>query len=349
MSLRAIEQNFNGATTPIASYDSTKTNLGTLMIQKTGPNPEDNFVGPLPVAVARPMEESVPVAMMYPSIITYSSTIDWVFLTENLATASAARRIFLYEYNKVLGTYSWKGHITATLPSAANANTTRGFKALRYLHTTGTVSVAAPVSFYALGTSVALATTGVVTGVGTTFTIGMVGKMIGFGSTNPAQINCWYPIIAFTSTTSITVSGASNAIAASANYVIADCIVTGTNTKFVDEGIAAGTNVTGVAGGFGPRIGFGSTDPTQITQWFQIGSINSGTSLNLTTSPGVIPAGTPYVIEELRFAFAITQATAPTNGGLFLLKGACYLDFQTSTTAGPLVFPAIARDRKSVV
>ena len=94
MSLRAVEHIFNGATTPIASYDSTKTNLGTLMIQKSGPNPEDNFVGPFPVAVARPMEESTATAMMYPHAITYSSTIDWVFLIEN-GVAAAKKYIFM--------------------------------------------------------------------------------------------------------------------------------------------------------------------------------------------------------------------------------------------------------------
>ncbi len=337
MALRATEHRFTGSTTPISSYDSTKTNLGTLMIQKSGINPEDNYAGPLPVTVARPAEESTAVAMMYPHIIQFSSTIDWVFLTENLASATAARRIFLYEYNKVSSTYNWKGFITATLPSAANANTTRGFRALRYLHTTGTVAVAAPASVYATGT-VAMAVSGVVTGVGTTFTSAMVGKMIGFGSTNVAQINCWYPIITFTNTTSITVSGASSAIPASTTFVIASCTVTGSSTQFTSELIAAGTGATAVAGGLGPRIGFGSTDPTQIVNWYQIGSIASNTSLNITTSPGVIAAGTSYVIEELRFALAVSQATAPTNGGLFLLKGASYLDF---TTAGN-TFPAIA-------
>jgi len=336
MSLRAVEHIFNGDTTPITSYDSTKTNLGTLMVQKSGTNPEDNYVGPLPIAIARPLEESTPLAMMYPHVMTYNSTTDWVFLIQNSAAANASRSIFLYEYNKLTSIYNWKGFITATLGSAT-AHTIRGFRALRYLHTTGTVAVAAPVSFYAAGTSVALAVTGVVTGVGTTFTSSMVGKMIGFGSTNVAQINCWYPIITFTSTTSITVSGASSAIAASANYVIASCTVTGTGTKFVDEGIAAGTTVTAVAGGLGPRIGFGSTDPTQITSWYHIGAIASDTSINLTTSPGVIEAGTPYVIEELRFAIVATNATA-TNAGLHLLKGVGYHDF---TTAG-ITFPSIA-------
>ena len=340
MSLRATEHIFTGATTPIASYDSTKTNLGTLMVQKTGLTPQDNFVGPLPVAITRPMEESTAVAMMFPHVITYSSTVDWVFMIEN--TAAAAKRIFLYEYDKVNSIYTRNGFITATTPQATNVN--RGFRALRYLHTTGTVAVAAPVSFYSAGTSVALAVTGVVTGVGTTFAATMVGKMIGFGSTNVAQINCWYPIITFTSTTSITVSGASSAIAASANYVIASCTVTGTGTQFVTELIAAGTASTSVAGGGGPRIGFGSTDPTQITQWYQIGAIASDTSLNLTTSPGIIPAGTAYVIEELRFAIALTNTTA-TNGGLFLLKGASHLDFTTAGTTFPSIASAIDNQR----
>jgi hypothetical protein len=340
MALRAVEHIFNGATTPISSYDPTRTNLGTLMIQKSGVNPEDNFVGPLPVAIARPVEESTPVPMVYPHAITYSATIDWVFLLEN--GIAAAKRIFLYEYNKTNSTYSWKGFITATTPQATNVN--RGFRAIRYLHTTGTVAVSAPVSFYAAGTSVALAVTGVVTGVGTTFTIGMVGKMIGFGSTNVDQINCWYPIISFTSTTVITVSGASSAVAASANYVIANCTVTGTGTQFVTEGMAAGTTVTGVAGGLGPRIGFGSTNPTQITNWYHIGAIASNTSLNLTASPGIVATGTEYVIEELQFAITLTNTTI-ANGGLFILKGAGYHDFTTAGTTFPSIASAIDNQR----
>ncbi len=331
MAIRAVEHIFNGDTTPIASYDSTKTNLGTLMIQKSGPNPEDNFVGPLPITVARPVEESTGVAMMYPHAMTYSSTIDWVFLIENSVTA--AKRIFLYEYNKTLATYNWKGFITMTTPTATNV--TRGFRALRYQHSTGTVAVAAPSSVYSTGT-VTVTIAGLVTHSGTGFLATYVGKMIGFGSTNVAQINCWYPIISFATTATMNILGASSAYAAGTAFVIADCIVTGTGTLFQTDGIAAGTATTAIAGGLGPRIGFGSTDPTQITQWYHIGRIASDASLGLTTSPGVIPAGTPYVIEELRFAIALTNTTV-ANGGLYLLKGAGYHDF---TTAGS-TFPSI--------
>jgi hypothetical protein len=327
-----------GSTYIITGYDSTKTSIGPSMIQKSGYNPEDNFIGPFPVPVARPYEESTIISGMYPHVISVSSTIDWVFLTENMITATAARRVILYEFNKTSFTYNWKGFITATFPSAL-ANVTRGFRALRYLHTTGTVAVAAPVSVYATGT-VTVAIAGTVTHSATGFLPAHVGLMIGFGSTNPAQINCWYPIISNTSTSVLVAAGISSAYAALTPFVIASSVVTGTNTKFVEEGIAAGANAISAAGlssGLGPRIGFGSTDPTQITQWYQIGRITSDTSINLVTSPGVIAAGTPYVIEELRFVWTLTNATA-INGGLFLLKGVGYMDF---TTAGNL-FPTIA-------
>ncbi len=341
MALRAVEHIFTGATTPIASYDSTKTNLGTLMIQKSGPNPEDNFVGPLPVAVARPMEESTSVAMVFPSIINYSSTIDWVFLVE--AAVATTRRIFLYEYDKTLATYNWKGFITMTTP---NAGTTanRGFSALRYLHTTGTVAVAAPVSVYSTGT-VTVSTAGLVTHSATGFLASYVGYMIGFGSTNVAQINCWYPIISFATTATMNILGASSAYAAGTSFVIASCTVTGTSTLFTTDLIAAGTASTAIAGGLGPRIGFGSTDPTQITQWYHIGKITSDTSIGLTTSPGVIPAGTSYVIEELRFALAISNSTTAANGGLFLLKGAGYHDFTTAGSTFPAITSAVKNER----
>ncbi len=302
---------FTGSTTPIASYDSTKTNLGTLIVQKTGTAATDKYVGPLPVAVALPMQEVVDTVgtvqvtttavtgsstnfqtsmigmsigfgstdpakvtawysisarasttgitlgssagtvaagtsyvivyntpMMYPHAITYSSTIDWVFMIENLATGVAPREICLYEYNKTTSAYTWKGFIIATL-TTATAHTLRGFRALRYLHTTGTVEV---------------------------------------------------------STTAVTGSG----------------------TKFQSEGVAVGA-----------RIGFGSTDPTAIVSWYVISAVGSDTSITLSTSAGTVTAGSAYVIEELRFAITATNGTL-ANGGLHLVKGVNYSDFTTN-------------------
>ena len=42
-------------------YDPSKLGLGPLIVQRTGASPEQRFVGPLPIAVARPMEETIPI------------------------------------------------------------------------------------------------------------------------------------------------------------------------------------------------------------------------------------------------------------------------------------------------
>jgi hypothetical protein len=317
MALRAIKHLFTGSTTLISAYDPNKTNIGSLIVQKTGPNPVDKFIGPATVGVARPMQEVVDtvgtvtvsatavtgsstnfttsmigmligfgstnparvtvwysisarasatgitlsstagtivagtayvvvsnIPAMYPHVITFSSTVDWVFLIENLATAVAPRRILMYEYTKATSVYTWKGFVITTLTSAT-AHTLRGFRALRYVHSTGTVGVSATA-------------------------------------------------------------------------------VTGTGTKFVDDGIAVGA-----------RIGFGFTDPTAIVSWFVISAIGSDTGITLATSAGSVSAGTPYVIEELRFAITATNATT-TNGGLHVVKGVNYADFVTTGTTIPV-------------
>lgn len=84
----------------------------------------------------------------------------------------------------------------------------------------------------------------------------------------------------------------------------------------------------------GSRIGFGSTNPNQITQWFQISAIGSDTSITLTTSAGTVASGTPYVIQDLMIVQATTNATA-TNGGLFVTKGLQFADFTNPATTIP--------------
>lgn len=84
----------------------------------------------------------------------------------------------------------------------------------------------------------------------------------------------------------------------------------------------------------GSRIGFGSTDPTQITTWYQISAIGSDTSITLTASAGTISAGTSYVIQDFMIVQATTNATA-TNGGLFITKGLRFEDFNNPATAIP--------------
>ena len=241
MALRAVEHLFTGTTTPYTSYDSTLTNLGTLIQQKTGATDLDKFAGPMPIGLARPMEASTSIAVAFPHVIAYSSDIHWVFLIEN-STAAATRRIIKYTYQISTGVFTWDGFITLTFPAATN-HTVRGFRMTRDLYTTGTASVS--------GTA-----------------------------------------------------------------------VTGSGTSWSSDRLAVGS-----------RIGFGSTDPTQITTWYEISAIGSNTGITLTTSAGVISSG-PYVIEDLRAIVTTTNATV-TNGGLFVAKGLRELIFNPTGTTIP--------------
>lgn len=104
------------------------------------------------------------------------------------------------------------------------------------------------------------------------------------------------------------------------NYTTGTVGVSGTAVTGSGTSWATGLSV-------GSRIGFGSTDPTQITTWYEISAISSDTSITLTTSAGTISSGTAYVIQDLMLVHATTNATT-TNGGLFVTKGLQWDDFQ---------------------
>jgi len=212
----------------VDAYDQTKLGLGKLMVQNTGAGATDKWLGPLPIALIRPMEYSTTIPGIFPWAMQWSSTEDWVFLVDN-AAAAATRRLMIATFNRSTGAFNVVGFITITFPTATNF-TIRGLRMTYDTYSTGTVS--------ASGTAV--------TGSGT----------------------AWQ-----------------------------------TNRMCV-----------------GNRIGFGSTDPTQISTWYEIGAIGSDTSITLTTSAGTVTGGTAFVIEDLRAVIAATNATA-TNGGLFVVKG----------------------------
>jgi hypothetical protein len=221
MATKAINFKFTGLTTPISSYDQNKTNLGTLIKQYTGALSTDKFAGPSKIGITRPMEQSVAIPGIYPHVITFSDTIDWVFLADNSA-AAVTRRIILYEYNKSDSTFNWKGFLTLTYPAVTN-HTIRGFRVSRELYTTGTIS--------ASGTSV--------TGTSTLWQSDRlsVGCRIGFGSTNPNLISTWYEISSIVSDTSITLTTSAGTITSGTPYVIEDIIlITSTTNATVTNG-----------------------------------------------------------------------------------------------------------------
>jgi hypothetical protein len=228
MSFTAQEIRF-GEYPATGSYDMDKVTLSSLMTSVNGMLAEGKWAGPLPISIARPLEQSIPVAMAYPHVIQVSPTLFWVFLIEN-GTAAVTRRLSLYTYDTTTRAFNWIGLVTLTFGNAAQ--TARAMRMVRYLYATGSVSV---------------------TG-------------------NAA---------------------------------------TGTNTLWDTSGLATGG-----------RIGFGTTDPNQVTQWYQISNIVSNTLLNFSGS-ATFPASTDYVIDELRSVVATTAATA-NSGGLYIGKGLNY-------------------------
>lgn len=105
--------------------------------------------------------------------------------------------------------------------------------------------------------------------------------------------------------------------------------VTGSNTEWITNRMPVGS-----------RIGFGSSDPTAITNWYYISAIGSETSITLSASAPTIPSGTAYVIEDLRCITVTTNATA-ANGGIFLTKG---LNRDIFTVAGTTIPAATTID-----
>lgn len=110
----------------------------------------------------------------------------------------------------------------------------------------------------------------------------------------------------------------------------------------------SGTAVTGLGTAWstsrlsvGGRIGFGSTDPTQISTWYEISAIGSDTGITLTGSAGTISSGTSYVIEDMMVVTSTTNATL-ANGGLFVAKG---IRYELFTPAGTTISAAVSTDR----
>ena len=228
MARLSVEQSATSSTVAIASYDSTKWSLGTL-IKQYNTNP-DYFIGPHKVAQAKPLEESTAYQLVHLDGFAWSSRYDWVFGLENSVAASASRRITLYQYDRNTSTYSWRGFITMTLNNAT-AHTQRGFRVCYYTHTTGTVS--------ASGTAV--------TGVSTQFQTQRiaVGARIGFGTTDPSAVTQWYYIASITNDTSLTLTLTAGTVT-SGSYVIEELrpIIVSTNATVANGGVFVAKGVT---------------------------------------------------------------------------------------------------------
>lgn len=250
--LRLPELQVTQSTSGVNSvYTSSLLNLSNLMFVSTGSNPVDNWVGPDPIVMGRPVDQTLPHTIKYIHAIRWSSNINWLFGADN-NDPSNSRRFSFWEYNGLTNQLTFRGSTLVTPPVAGNL-TIQGFRAQRYVYTTGTVA----------------------------------------GAINTSNI-------------------------------------AGNGTTWTTDGI-----------GVGARIGFGNTDPTQISQWYEISAVPSNVQITLGSNLlSAVASGTSYVIEEIRLAFATTNSTA-VSGGLFLVKG---LNASHFTLAGTTVGAATTTD-----
>jgi hypothetical protein len=109
--------------------------------------------------------------------------------------------------------------------------------------------------------------------------------------------------------------------------------VSGSGTTWSTDGVCSGN-----------RIGFGSTDPNQITQWYTISSVVDNTNIIISReylTDGIIEnlnlsGGTPYVIEDFRLIYANRNSSGgATVAGIALVKGLRYENFTQSPTTIP--------------
>jgi len=249
-------------TTNTTGYSSTRTSMGTLMVQKTGLGANDNWVGPIPVSFARPVESSPAIPTFMPHVIRWSSEKDWVFFADN-ATAAVTRRIFYATYNRSNNNLALEGFVTLGLAYTNTAHTVRGFRMTYDTYNTGAI----------FGTSTNIRGTGT-----SWFSQGICsGSRIGFGAPDPVYINRWYEIGAVVDNTSIQLTTPLDiGYATNTPYVIEELrAITATTNATVNGG---GLNVTKglrpeIFTASGITIGVSSFDSRRANYWLRDGNV----------------------------------------------------------------------------
>lgn len=332
MALRAVEHVFTGVTTPYSNYDSTKTSLGDLIEQYTGDDNTDKFAGPSKIGIARPFETSTSIPGIFPHVVQWANK-EGHYSTGTVAVSGTA----------VTG--SGTGWLAAGVPIGARI----GFGSTDPAEITTWYTITAIGS----ATTLTLATSAGTISGGTAFVIDKeVKKDWVFLADNAAtaatrRISCFaYDRLTslFTWRGFITITypaGGGNQIIRGMRVIydtytagtieVSGATVTGTSTLWSDSRIAVGS-----------RIGFGSTDPTQITTWYYINAVSSNTSITLQTNVTAsgtggtaasltISSGTAYVIEDLK-VLTSTTAVVIAAAGLTLVNGLSYDDFAVGGT-----------------
>lgn len=351
MALRAIEHTFTGATVPYTAYDSTKTVLGDLIKQYTGASAEDKYAGPLRTgrdsgltstyALARPNETSTAVPGVFPHVVRWAAKSGY-YSTGTVAVSGTAVT----------------GSSTAWLTNGVPVGAVIGF---------GSTDPAAITTWYTItalasDTSITLQSTAGTIAGGTSYVINKTynrdwvfladnaavaatRRITLFEFNREDSVFTWKGFITQTypTATNHTIRGmrAVYATHTAGTVAVSGATVTGTSTTWSTDRVFIGS-----------RIGFGSTDPTQISTWYYVNAVGSDTSITIQTNVTAagtggtaanlsISSGTAYVIEDLKILNANSNATT-TNGGLFMSAGVSRDDFVSS---GTTIAAAVSTDK----
>lgn len=355
MATRAVEHLFTGSTTSYTSYDPTKTTLGDLIEQYTGSSAQEKYAGPARLGrenelstvygIARPSETSTSIPGVYPHVVRWANKTGY-YSTGTVAVSGTT----------VTGTGT--GWLANGVPIGARI----GF---------GSTNPDSITTWYTIATipsetSLTLESSAGTIAGGTSFVINKEYQrdwvFLADNATAAATRRTtlftydrtlsqfsWKGFIThtFPAATNHTIRGfrVSYEKYTTGTVSVSGATVTGSTTTWSTDRIFLGA-----------RIGFGSTDPTQISQWYYINAVGSNTSITIQTNVTAsgtggtaanltIGAGTSYVIEELRILHANTNATA-TNGGLFMTGAVSYDDF---AIAGTTIAAAAATDKVKAV
>jgi hypothetical protein len=307
MALRAVEHTFTGATNHYsATYDSTKTTLGDLIKQYTGPTPKEKYAGPIRFGrdaalttyygVARPNETATQVPGIYPHAVTWADKHGYY----STGTVSVSETVV---------TGSGTGWFADGVPIGA----TIGFGSTD----PGAITTWYTISTIASDTSITLQSSAGTITAGTSFVINKdyerdwvfladnataaaTRRITLFEFDRLTSNFSWRGFVTLTypTATNHTIQGlkiayktyttGTVAVASSNNY--------STGTVTVAATAVTGSGTTFTSGMVGMSIGFYTTNPALVSQWYVISAFTSGTAITLAATAGTVAAGTSYVI-----------------------------------------------------
>ncbi len=332
MAKRAIEHVFTGTTVPYDSYDSSLTMMGDLIEQYSGASPEDNYIGPMTIGVGRPFETGTSIPATYPHVISWVNK-EGLYSTGTVAVSGTA----------VTG--SGTGWLANGVPIGARI----GFGSTNIAEITTWYTITAIDSATSLTLS---ASAGTIAG-GTSFVINKEVKKdwvfladIATAATT-RRISCFVydritSLFTWRGFITITYPTGGGVQTIRGMRVVYDTYTTGTAEVSGATVTGSGTTWSADRIAIGSRIGFGSSDPTQIATWYYINAVGSDTSLTLQTNITAtgtggtaanitVSAGTAYVIEDFKVLTATTAAVI-ASAGLTLVNGLSYDDFVVGGT-----------------